>query len=107
MGGLYSSCGPLSKRLEGFDSDPHRFHLNLYCIQDILGIPAPHHHRHRQPGATTLVEHQPVARGQTGFGQRQPAQGVAGERVGAGDVDRQIGDASARLRSRPISSASR
>jgi len=57
----------------------------------IARVPAPHRHGDRKSGIETGGEHTPVALAHPGGAERELAEPISFPRVGAGDVDRQVG----------------
>ena len=60
-------------------------------VVDVRAITTGHRHRHRDTALAQRVEDPPVALGQAIEGQLQAAQPIALVRIGAGQVERQVG----------------
>ena len=60
-------------------------------VVDVLRVAAGHRDRDRDSERAEPVEHHPVAVGESGLREPEPAEPVALERIGAREVDREVG----------------
>ena len=89
------ATGDRSNAIKPFRSTSFQWQFSLCPVGSprypgCLRVPTSHYDRHRQPRGAALLEHQPVARGQSILAECQPAQGIAHKGICAGKVDRQV-----------------
>ena len=84
---------PLSqrRRRRELGGDAHGGEVDVDGVFDAARIAAGHGHRHRHAAGMAQLEDHAVARGEPALGELQAPEAVALERVGAGQIDRQIG----------------